>query len=436
MTSANARVLILGEEPSDFTNAIAACARAEHRISVDILDLRGVSAESAPSYDAVIPPPQLALGRYRARELLAAACQPRFLRGVLQHLRRRPARDITRAQLSETLRSSLIADWARRLFASYDLVNFHYLTPGALRFVPYVPRDVSVVASFWGDDLSHTDRSEAQAQLAVLERADVITVSSPELRELMLAKYGRRFAPKVRPVLLGVEARLTDLLDRRDPGDARRSFCARHGIDPDSLLVAVGYSGSHRHHHLEVMAELTRLPDEVRSRLVLVMPMTYGAYSPSYPGEVERRAQELGLSAVIVREYMDLVTLAELRLACDVLIFVPENDGLSASLVESLWAGSIAIVNSWMPYGTLRAANVELREVSSFAQIPFRLLEIDQDLPAIRARARRNREHLAFLRNTEQAHNWCALYRDLLGPTQQPGAAPRMTPADARVESP
>lgn len=409
-----ARILLLGKELSDFTNDLSDRTRRQGHI-VDILELRGVPQHRRQHYDRVVEAPSLAFRHYGVLPLLRAGIAAHTGANILRSLGEDPAPGKWLEYGRESVRGSLMGKWASKLFRDYDLINFHYMTPDALRFLPFVPEGTKVVTSFWGDDLLHSPPRVALSQLHALERADVITVHSGELREILLAKYGRHLARKVRTVLFGVSRNVVGRIEQREGTEARARFLHRHGIEPGKVLVAVGYNASHRHNHAQVIEQLAKLPAEVKDDLVVVMAMTYSHYRQAYPDQMERLASESGLKTLILQKFMSEEELADMRLACDLMLLIADSDGLSSSLVESLWAGSVAVVGSWLPYGPLRAAGTYMREVSRFEQLPKLVHDLLSDLPEQKRLASENRARLGFLNSAEQASNWLSIYEEVLG---------------------
>ena len=75
---------------------------------------------------------------------------------------------------------------------TYDLYHFHFCVSKSFRYLDVVPADAKVICSYWGSDLLRSSGLfEYAHQMRALARADVITVQSVEMREILLSKFGR-----------------------------------------------------------------------------------------------------------------------------------------------------------------------------------------------------------------------------------------------------
>jgi hypothetical protein len=53
----------------------------------------------------------------------------------------------------------------------------------------------------------------------------------------------------------------------------------------------------------------------------------------------------------------------------DVLIYMPESDALSASALETIYAGNILVAGAWLPYGPFRRLGLPFVEVEEYDQL-------------------------------------------------------------------
>ena len=164
---------------------------------------------------------------------------------------------------------------------------------------------------------------------------------SVELREILLAKFGRRFMEKTRLATIG--AALVDAIDevRRDGED----FRSRHGIEPNKVIVCVGNNASPNNRHPEIMRALGALDSSYRDRMVVVLPMTYGA-EPSYLSMVRQEIEKSSLEARVLTEPLSDKDVASLRCCTDIMVFVPTTDTFSAAMAETLYSGGILLTGA------------------------------------------------------------------------------------------
>jgi len=293
----------------------------------------------------------------------------------------------------------------------YDLYHWHTLEPDRLPALAFLPEDARIVLSSWGSDLLRTSGVDAyRVQLWACERASRIVVYSLELRETLLAKFGRHLLPKVR--LASIGGGLFDAVEQAR--SSRASFLQSLNISNDKIVVSIGNNGHPSNQHLPALRALGQLAERHRSRLSLILPMTYGT-STEYISEVEKAACAARLDVRLIRERMSDFETASLRAATDILLFVPVSDSFSAALCEVIAAGGIAITGAWLPYGLLRRHGVHFHEVADFSDIPGVLAAVLEDFAAERARASFAGPRVKDLKAWDRViHQWIAVYDELL----------------------
>ncbi len=280
-----------------------------------------------------------------------------------------PASSAGRAQhLAKALYSrfgSVLTPYVRRslrgvLEGSYDLIHLHSLFRTPVHEALCGHRGTPLVVSCWGSDVFRTSEMRLLAlQQRVLRRADAITASGPEFREVVLSKYGRDLGDRIHSTFFapGLETVLG-----RDAAAGRRLFCDRHGLPGDRKILCVGHSGFPEGQHVDLIRGLEVLAPAHREGLQLVVPMTYGC-GDDYRRAVATAAESAGFPATIVSEYMTDDQMAEMRCASDILLYAPTSDAFSASVSQALAVGTVCVVGSWLPYKTRHRAGFRFWEI-------------------------------------------------------------------------
>ncbi|MHB9006941.1 MAG: glycosyltransferase family protein [Limisphaerales bacterium] len=300
----------------------------------------------------------------------------------------------------------------------YELYHFHLCIAENLRWIDAVPPSAKVLCSFWGSDLMRTfGRYEYLHQSRALDRADAITLHSPEMREILLSKFGRHLGAKVNFAHVSIHETFYQLIDqvRQQPAPAA-ALRQELGVPENRWLVVVGHNGSPANNHLPTIAALAELPVTAKAAAVWVFPMTYNDES-GHTRAVESAALSAGLDFRIFTRYLDWPALAAFRCATDLLIHLPVSDALSGTVLEVLYAGGSVLTGSWLPYSPYRRAQLPLQTVDDFSELPGRLAGLWPRREALRAEAEasrpRIREHF-FPAATVPA--WVRLYQSLLPP--------------------
>jgi len=275
------------------------------------------------------------------------------------------ARSLGKAVQIERFRNEVI----RR--QRHDIWHFHFCTNSSLRYMDIAPAQTKVICSFWGSDLLRSSGVEAWVPVAAaLERADAITLQSIELKEILLSKFGRHLRPKICccrfPADAGSYQRIAALCRQGLGGRANAKKLL--GLPGDRVILGVGHNGDRGDKHPDILGGLGRLPSEVKRRLFLVLPMTYGL-APSYAKTVEAACQQAGFEHLILKEYLSRDDLAALRVAADITIFMPESDAMSAAALETIYAGNVLAAGAWLPYGLYRRLGLPFVEVEDYGQL-------------------------------------------------------------------
>lgn len=222
--------------------------------------------------------------------------------------------------------------------------------------------NIPVVVSCWGSDILRThDLAIISKQQKLLIRADVITVSSPEFREIVLAKFGQFLRPKI--VLTQFSANLEGILasDRTKSG---QSFRASHGIPEGEVTVGIAHNGHEANRHLDLIQSLAALDLETCKRLHLVVPMTYGA-DEIYLEKVKGSLEISGMKYTLLTSFLTEEEVVSMRNGIDIFIYAPVSDAYSSSVSQALAAGSECILGSWLPYKSRVTAGFKYTEIDS-----------------------------------------------------------------------
>lgn len=298
----------------------------------------------------------------------------------------------------------------------YDLYHFHLCIAESLRWIDGVPRSAKILCSFWGSDLMRTcGRYEYLHQSRTLERADAITLHSPEMREILLSKFGRQLRPKIHYTRFALHESFYEQIDqfRQHPAPVM-ALRQELGVPENRWLVVVGHNGNPANNHLEIIKALAAMPVANKSPAVWVFPLSYTA-SQDHTQAVEIAARNAGLDFRILTRYLSWSELAALRCATDLFIHLPASDALSGTVLEVLYAGSPVITAGWLPYSPYRRAQLPLLLVDEFSELPGLLSGIWQRRHALKAEVEasrpRIREHFS---PNATLPAWVELYQTLL----------------------
>jgi hypothetical protein len=423
-----ARVLTLGDNQSFFVAILCReMKRSWPRLEFDICDYikygDNVSYDESTTFRAQHKSPSTFAFRFgMVRAVAGALLSSHFYRRVGRTvacfgLAERSVIDATARSLGKAVQIERFRNEVLR-GQFYDIWHFHFITPSSVRYIDIVPAKTKVICSFWGSDLLRSHGAEAYVPVFnALERADAITTQSVEMREFILCKFGRHLRPKIHccrfPADTGVYQKIAVLC--RD-SDGRAQAKKQLGLPKDHTIIGIGHNGGPGDKHLEILRELERLPANVKAKIFLVFPMTYGL-TPDYEKAVDTACQRSGFNYLILKDFLSRDGLAALRIAADMAIYMPESDAMSAAALETIYAGNVLVAGAWLPYGLYRRLGLPFVEVENYGQLP-------DIIPSIMNRPRPSGAGLDEMQKKIEA-NFCAegttpawidVYRSLVQP--------------------
>lgn len=143
----------------------------------------------------------------------------------------------------------------------------------------------------------------------------------------------------------------------------------------DKIIITIGYNSSPNNQHVKIIDELVRLTTELKEKIFLVFPMTYGGFIQNI-NEVESLMDKTGIPYGTLKKYLNTEELVSLRLSSDIMINMPVSDQLSATMCEYLYTRNWVITAKWLPYESIDQTEVNYDRLESFDQLTSRLEEI------------------------------------------------------------
>lgn len=278
----------------------------------------------------------------------------------------------------------------------------------------------NLIVSVWGSDLLRINDVKLIAkQQKLLRKADLVTFSGLEMREILLAKFGRSLKPKLKETFFSISLEVIDVLNKNEKNNIRKQWLDSHGIAEQKKVICIGHNASEDNNHEKIIQALSELSDEHKQELFCVVPMTYGVSSLSYKSHIKKLITSAGLQGVVLEEFLSEQEVAELRLATDILLYAPESDAFSATVSQAIMAGSIVICGAWLPYGTRRMYGfnyLEFREFFELKEVVGNTLNCFSD---IKQKMQKNKQlSLDFFECSRVSQKWLDVYDELFQKTK------------------
>ena len=297
-----------------------------------------------------------------------------------------------------------------RRYGDFRVVHIHWILLQKMTAMRLIRRHSDrIVCTFWGSDLLRVSQRHLRRFRSGLGYADVITVSTPEMRRRFLQTYGAGPGKKLRRARFGLE--VLKCMDA--PGMDTASCKAHFHIPQDKICITAGYNGHTAQQHLEVLKVLAGYEESVRQKLFLILPVTYGL-EQDYREKLLEALEGLGCGYRLFEQSLEDEEIGKLRMAADIFIHAQTTDAFSASVQEYLYAGKTVFNPSWIRYRDLEKEGVWYIEYEDFTDLGRKLLQCLEPDPEGRDTERMrsaNREKIRKLSSWESAAKvWRALY--------------------------
>ncbi|HLA56864.1 MAG TPA: glycosyltransferase [Flavobacterium sp.] len=252
--------------------------------------------------------------------------------------------------------------------SNYDIFHFHYCNPENLKFAHFLPKESKIICSFWGSDLMReTGTSNVFYVRKALAKANLITIQSQELAEMLYCKYGREFTAKTKIVQFTIHTGIYEKMDVYKSELSKVSeFKKEKNIPADKTIIAISHNAYAANNHIPVIESLLKLSSEEKNKIAVVLPLGYGRHD-DYLKKLEDFVSAISDFPIIpLHNYLNPEETALLRIATDLMIQMPISDALSGAMTEVLYAGNHVIAGSWLPYGILRRNGLAFGEAETF----------------------------------------------------------------------
>lgn len=271
---------------------------------------------------------------------------------------------------------------AAKQYLPFDIIINMFVSPNNLSSAIDLKKNgTRVFAYFCGSDIIRANVLTCARLKKHLIKTDHVVFASTAVQKAYENKIGHIDGNHQSTIRLGISV-FSDIdweLTNSDIENSRYNL----RIPSDKITICVGYNSSEAQNHLHVLQQIKSLAPEIKKKLFILLPMTY-AGTRKYVAQVEKVAKETGCEVKIFSEYMNHKTIAQLWLATDIFVNAQESDGLSGSVLESMYAGALLMNASWLQYSEYEDWGLKYCSFSRFEDLPQLLTD------AIRTTLERN----------------------------------------------
>ncbi|MBR6921925.1 MAG: glycosyltransferase [Clostridia bacterium] len=264
----------------------------------------------------------------------------------------------------------------QKTVGEFDVVHISYVSKEKVLAIKYLRKFAKkIVCTFWGSDLFRAGDKQLLKYKKNLESADVIMLTTSEMKRKFRSVFGGGFDNKIRIIRFGIEN-----LDFIDPEKDSAEFKEYFSYPAQKTVVTIGYNGSPAQNHTDVIDMCAKLPDNIKSKIFLQLPLNYGL-TEEYKQTLLQKLQSCGCEYGLSEPYLDGEQTGKLRQSSDIFIHAQKTDGFSASLQEYLYARKTVFNPAWLPYEELKANGAYYFEYSDYDDLYEKLKEYLQNGP-------------------------------------------------------
>lgn len=302
----------------------------------------------------------------------------------------------------------------------YDIIHFKWLKSGVI-LLPNTTKKFTkrILITFWGQEYNtqHILYSNKIYRLILnrfIRKADAFINQSQRIKTYVTqvlghtenfyyAKYGSSIIKQLDKLQIykGAKTHSKKAID----------------IFEDKISISIGYTGKALHQHLKIIEQLfqNQTFNENKEKFHFILPMSNGWYN-DYVNKVENLIKQYTQHYIVMypKKYTD-EEIACFRNATDIMLQLAKTDGLSSSIIESFYAGSIIVSGKWLPYEVFRKSGLYFHELDAIDErLPELILNISKDIKNELQKCQQNKTKWDYDSWEKVIPKWIDIYEKVL----------------------
>ena len=255
-----------------------------------------------------------------------------------------------------------------------DVCHIHYLhRSSCLIYLLFRANIERLILSYWGTDILRPTKKEIIAQEKCFPFANRITVTVEHSKDVFRQRYGLKYDDKLTfgRFAAGSIPAIKEYVKTTTKSQCRMEFHIPEG----KLCVVCGYNADPSQHQDQCLHEISLLPEGMKERIHVLIPMQYGRINMQYINNVKHAAKESGCSYEVLEEYVPFERNATMCLATDIYLQLRDSDAFSNAMKEQVYSGSYMIQGDWLIYEELDQINAPVKKIRSISELHTALIE-------------------------------------------------------------
>ena len=247
-----------------------------------------------------------------------------------------------------------------------DILNIQFVSRNLYMFVGWIRSNFKkVIVSYWGSDLLNPPFGSDYINKRILNVADYITLETPMMRKIFHKKYNGIYDDKVKEVRFGFST--LETIDDVSAEDVRL-FAENQGFPSNKTIIAIGYNRAKTQNHIAIIKSIIQAGID-RNKYFIVIPWTYAYCSMGYYRKLNELLSCSGYDFKFLTTYMNENEVAAFRKLTSIMIQAQKTDSMSASMMETLYAGNIVITGGWLPYDDFIKSGMTIVTIESVREV-------------------------------------------------------------------
>ena len=256
---------------------------------------------------------------------------------------------------------------------NFDIVNIHFSRWFYLAILETLSK-TKLIITFYGSDFYRTSNFIKDIQKRIYKKADKITFTNPSTKDSFL-NYYNDFTHKSYICRFGLKT--IDFIDknREIPKSKIKEIL---GFSQNKIIITCGYNSTKAQQHNKMIQSIITLPSEIKDKLQVVFPLTYG--DKSNKEEIKTKLKDTDLDFIILEDFLYEDNNAYIKLASDIMINILQTDSFSGTMQEFLYAKNIVITGEWLPYELFDKEGINYHKVKHTDMLCEKLEDIIQNI--------------------------------------------------------
>lgn len=256
-----------------------------------------------------------------------------------------------------------------------------------------------IILTVWGSDFLRLSNFKLSIIGTFIKQLHAITFATKEISN----KFNGIFKTKEKHIIIKFGLAVFDEIDL---------IREKHIPEKSKTNIVVGYNRHPAQQHLKILNEIQRLSSEIKERINIILPWTYGPVDINYLNEIKTVLDNSNIEYKLLETFMSESEMAKLCLESDIMIQLQKTDAFSGSMQEFMYAGNLIITGEWLNYAELRDNDVFFYEINDFSQINVLLANIIKNIKLEKLKVQNNSSELYKLSSWEgNIKKWHNLYK-------------------------